>query len=94
MPREQQPPRISVLQCLENPDNSQQGKVHNKRKWKVKSQEKAMIKIVKRVKIKDDLVQVNYTSFEETVDYDDNPQDIEEFIDIVQPAPPQMKEGG
>ncbi|CAB4286060.1 unnamed protein product [Prunus armeniaca] len=28
------------------------------------------------------------------MDQDDYPQNIEEFIDIVQPAPPQMKEGG
>ncbi|CAB4316425.1 unnamed protein product [Prunus armeniaca] len=28
------------------------------------------------------------------MDQDDNPQNIEEFIDKVQPAPPQMKEGG
>ncbi|CAL2227449.1 unnamed protein product [Prunus armeniaca] len=89
-----QPPRVSVFQRLENPSSAQQGKVHNKRKWKVKSQEKAMTKTVKRVKIKDDLVQVNCASFEEMVDQDDNPQDIEEFIDIVQPAPPQMEEGG
>ncbi|KAI5323158.1 hypothetical protein L3X38_032230 [Prunus dulcis] len=40
------------------------------------------------------LSQVNYASFKETVDQDDNPPDIEEFIDIVQPAPPQMKEEG
>ena len=53
-----------------------------------------MIKTVKGVKIKDDLAQVNYASFKETVDQDDNPLDIEEFIDIVQPAPPQMEEGG
>ncbi|KAI5313714.1 hypothetical protein L3X38_042890 [Prunus dulcis] len=64
------------------------------REDEVKSQEKAVTKTVKRVKIKDDLVQVNCTSFEEAVDQDDNPQNIEEFIDIVQPAPPQMEEGG
>ncbi|BFG15988.1 hypothetical protein CerSpe_022620 [Prunus speciosa] len=45
------------------------------------------------MKINDDLVQVNCTSFEETVNQDDNPQDSKEFIDIIQPAPPQM-EGG
>ncbi|CAB4278491.1 unnamed protein product [Prunus armeniaca] len=89
-----QPPRVLVFQRLENPFNSQQGKVHNKRKWKVKSQEKAVTETVKRVKINYDLVQVNCTSFEETVDKDDNPQDIKEFIDIVQLAPPQMEEGG
>ncbi|KAI5312915.1 hypothetical protein L3X38_042089 [Prunus dulcis] len=89
-----QPSRISVFHRLENPSNSQQGKVHNKRKWKVRSQEKAVIEKVKRVKIKDNLVQVNCTSFKEAVDQDDDPQDIEEFIDIVQPAPPQMEEGG
>ncbi|KAI5317091.1 hypothetical protein L3X38_036798 [Prunus dulcis] len=87
-------PRFSIFQRLENPSNSQQGKVHNKRKWKVKSQEKAVTTTVKRVKIKDDLVQVNCTFFEETVDQDDDPQDIEGFIDIVQPAPSQMEEGG
>ncbi|CAL2257471.1 unnamed protein product [Prunus armeniaca] len=27
------PPRISIFQRLKNPNNSQQGKVHNKRKW-------------------------------------------------------------
>ncbi|CAL8087441.1 unnamed protein product [Prunus armeniaca] len=53
-----------------------------------------MIEIVKKVKIKDDLVQVNCTSFKETVNQDENPQNIEEFIDIVQPTPPQMEEGG
>ena len=89
-----QPSRISVFHRLENPSNSQQGKVHNKRKWKVRSQEKAVIEKVKRVKIKDDLVQVNCTSFKEAVGQDDDPQDIEGFIDIVQPAPPQMEEGG
>ncbi|CAL9017106.1 unnamed protein product [Prunus brigantina] len=89
-----QPPRISVFQRLESPSNSQQEKVHNKRKWKVKSQDKFVFKTVKRVKIKDDLAQVNCTSFEETAGQDDNPPDIEEFIDIVQPAPPQMEEGG
>ncbi|KAI5317664.1 hypothetical protein L3X38_037371 [Prunus dulcis] len=89
-----QPSRISVFHRLENPSNSQQGKVHYKRKWKVRSQEKAVIEKVKRVKIKDDLVQVNCTSFKEAVDQDDDPQDIEGFIDIVQPAPPQMEDGG
>ncbi|CAB4283073.1 unnamed protein product [Prunus armeniaca] len=74
--RGRQPSRISVFQRLENPYNSQQENVHNKRKWK------------------DDLVQVNCPSFKETVDQDDNPPDIEEFIYIVQPASPQMKEGG
>ncbi|CAB4313518.1 unnamed protein product [Prunus armeniaca] len=74
--RGRQPSRISVFQLLENPYNSQQENVHNKRKWK------------------DDLVQVNCPSFKETVDQDDNPPDIEEFIYIVQPASPQMKEGG
>ncbi|KAI5351087.1 hypothetical protein L3X38_003978 [Prunus dulcis] len=53
-----------------------------------------MIETVRKVKIKDDLVQVNCTSFKETVDQDDNPQNIEEFIDTAQPAPPQMEEGG
>ncbi|KAI5316794.1 hypothetical protein L3X38_036501 [Prunus dulcis] len=89
-----QPSRILVFHRLENPSNSQQGKVHNKRKWKVKNQEKAVIEKVKRVKIKDDLVQVNCTSFKEAVDQNDDPQDIEGFIDIVQPAPPQMEDGG
>ncbi|KAI5316646.1 hypothetical protein L3X38_036353 [Prunus dulcis] len=89
-----QPSCISVFHRLENPSNSQQGKVHNKRKWKVRSQEKAVIEKVRRVKIKDDLLQVNCTSFKEAVDQDDDPQDIEGFIDIVQPAPPQMEEGG
>ncbi|CAL8989853.1 unnamed protein product [Prunus brigantina] len=87
-----QPPRVSVFQRLENSSNSQQGKVHSKRKWKVKSQEKAVTETVKRVKIKDDFAQVNCTSSEETIDQD--PQNGEEFIDIVQPAPPQMEEGG
>ncbi|KAI5344520.1 hypothetical protein L3X38_012397 [Prunus dulcis] len=86
--------RISVFHRLKNPSNSQQGKVHNKRKWKVRSQEKAVIEKVRRVKIKDDLVQVNCTSFKEAVDQDDDPQDIEGFIDIVQPAPPQIEGGG
>ncbi|XP_020410280.1 uncharacterized protein LOC109946529 [Prunus persica] len=86
-------PHLS-LSTLENLSSSQQGKVHNKRKWKVKSQEKAVIETIKRVKIKDDLVQVNCTSCEKTVDQDDSPQDIKEFIDIVQPAPSQMEEGG
>ncbi|KAI5323829.1 hypothetical protein L3X38_032902 [Prunus dulcis] len=89
-----QPPHISVFYRLENPSNSQQEKVHNKRKWKVKSHDKSLFKTIKRVKIKDDLVQVNYTLFEETVGQDDNLPDIEEFIDIVQLAQPQLEEGG
>ncbi|CAL8134815.1 unnamed protein product [Prunus armeniaca] len=89
-----QPPRISVFQRLESPSNFQREKVHNKRKWKVKNQDKSVFKTVKRVKIKDDDAQVNCTSFKETVGQDNSPPDNEEFVDIVQPAAPQMEEGG
>ncbi|CAB4263273.1 unnamed protein product [Prunus armeniaca] len=54
--RGRQLPRISVFQRLENPSNSQQKKVHNKRKWKVKCHEKSMIKTLKNVKIMNDPV--------------------------------------
>lgn len=55
---------------------------------------KVVVKTVKMVKVKDDHVQVNCISFEETVDHHNNPQDIKEFIDTVQPIPPQIEEEG